>query len=289
MKIQIKVWVAAVATAVAANTICALAPPGAVTRRAAVGWLTSVCFAGTCVGGPQLVNADVDTDAFMRSGMVSMPMGVSGQAGKGKPNTGVVLRDGSEINRDTKTGDVLAEILVKDAKSSSNMIPVVATFTSPWPLMTGNLFDVETRDSETGDAAFLAVSRSVDGSSLADLKDSFFSKALFSSNGRFSFYGQPTDIKVKTVAINGDYRVLDVSFATLSQSTQTEIPRKARVVATIPNGSSQAVMLVASASAIRWKKGSDKKVITATESFRATPAPQTGLKLRAKTDPSLDL
>lgn len=263
------------------GTISALAPQPVLPRRRALGWIAGSCVAGTCVGAPEIACADVNTDDFVRTGMVSQPMGVSGQAGKSKPTTGVVLRDGSEVNRDVKTGDVLAEILVKDA-SSGDMIPVVTTFTSPWTLMTGGLYDVETRDSETGDAAFLAVSPSVGGSSLADIKDAFFAKALFSQTGRFSFYGQPTDIRLKTTSVKGDYRVMDVSFSTLSQSTQTEIPRKARVVATIPTGSSQAVMLVASASAIRWKKGSDKKVFTATESFRATAAPQSGLKVRAR-------
>ena len=32
--------------------------------------------------------ADVDTEDFLKTGMVSMPMGVSGQAGKAKPRTG---------------------------------------------------------------------------------------------------------------------------------------------------------------------------------------------------------
>ena len=107
-------------------------------------------------------------------------------------------------------------------------------------------------------------------------------KSLFSSRGRFSFYGQPTDIKVKTSEVNGDYRIMDINFSTLSQSTQTEIPRKARVVATIPSGTSQAVMLVGSASALRWKKGSDKSVSSTVASFKATRAPETSLKIRAK-------
>jgi hypothetical protein len=128
----------------------------------------------------------------------------------------------------------------------------------------------------------MAVSGDVGGTSLNDLKDNFFVKTLFSPTGRFSFYGQPTDIKVKGSFTNGDYRVLDVSFSTLSQSTQTEIPRKARVVVTIPSGSSQAVMLVSSASALRWKKGADKQVLSTIDSFKAIPAPQTSLKIRPK-------
>jgi hypothetical protein len=128
----------------------------------------------------------------------------------------------------------------------------------------------------------MAVSPSVGGSILSDLKDSFFVNSLFSPTGRFSFYGQPTDIKVKSSVMKDDYRIFDVSFSTLSQSTQTEIPRKARVIATIPSGSSQVVMLVSSASAIRWKKGAEKHIVSTIESFKAIPAPQTSMKIRAQ-------
>jgi hypothetical protein len=54
------------------------------------------------------------------------------------------------------------------------------------------------------------------------------------------------------------------------------------VIVTVPEGTDQAVMLVASASANRWKKGSDKTLATVIDSFQAIPAPQTGLKVRAK-------
>ena len=73
--------------------------------------------------------ADIDTEDFLKTGMVAMPMGVSGQAGKAKPRTGVVLREGSEPSRDERSGNVLAEILVGKA---SDPTPVLATFSSPW-------------------------------------------------------------------------------------------------------------------------------------------------------------
>lgn len=47
--------------------------------------------------------------------------------------TGVVLLDGSEVSRDGRSGDVFAEILVK-GRGSDDLMPVVATFSSPWPL-----------------------------------------------------------------------------------------------------------------------------------------------------------
>merc|ERR1711990_147851 len=120
--------------------------------------------------------------------------------------------------------------------------------------------DVECRDGKSGDGAFLAVTTNVGGKSVSELGDSFFLDNLLAPTGRFSFYGQPTDVKVKKSITNGNYKIMDLSFATLSQSTQTEIPRKAQLVATIPPGSTQAVMLVGSASSSRWNKGSDKDV-----------------------------
>jgi hypothetical protein len=158
--------------------------------------------------------ADVDTENFLKTGMVSMPMGVSGQAGKAKPVTGVVLREGSDVRRDERAGGVLAEILVG---KSSNPIPVLAGFSSPWPLARGGLFDVECRDSGTGDGAFLAVASAGGIKGVADLPKSFFTDSLFSSTGRFSFYGSPTDIRVKKSDVDGSYRYLEIQFSSLSQ------------------------------------------------------------------------
>lgn len=227
--------------------------------------------------------ATTDVDDFLRTGGVAMPMGVSGQAGKSKPITGVLLSDGTEIIRDTKSGNVLAEILVSQKGGKGEKMAVVTSFQSPWKLAVGSVYDVECRDSKTGDGAFLAVTPSLSGASLADVKDQFIIKSLFGPRGRFSFYGQPTDIKVKKSTLSGDgsYKVLDVSFSTLSQATQTEVPRRSRIVATVPKGSDQLVMLVGSSSATRWSKGSDKTVGAAVDSFRATAAPESNFKLRA--------
>jgi hypothetical protein len=149
-------------------------------------------------------------------------------------------------------------------------------------LAKGTVFDVECRDSSTGDAAFLQVTGNVKGATLSDLNDTFFLNQLLSPTGRFSFYGPPTSVKLISSQQKDDYRILDISFSTISQATQTEIPRRARLAATIPAGASQAVMLIASSSAIRWKKGSSITIASVIESFRAIPAPQSGLRLRGK-------
>ena len=247
------------------------------TRRDVLTKATAAISAGL-LAHLQSANA-IDADEFLKTGQVAMPMGVSGQAGKAKPVTNIILREGSEVSRDDRTGSVLAEILLG---KSSDPTPVLATFTSPWPLAKGGVFDVECRDASTGDGAFLTVSKGKGGKKIDELPKSFFVDSLFSSTGRFSFYGSPTDIKVKKSETEGPYRLLEITFSNLSQSTNAEIPRNALVAATIPEGTDDVVMLVGSATATRWRKGSEKAVRDTVASFKATLAPTGGMKIRAK-------
>ena len=276
-----------------ADTSCA-----AISRRnilSSAGEAAMAAGAAILLGGAEQANADavaiqdtLNIDSFLRSGVdAGGPMGVSSQAGKSRPQTGVVLRDGSEILQDGRSGAVSAEILTG---TKANPTAVLVSFASPWKLETGPVFDVETRDGKTGNGAFLAVTKSTEGKALADLPSSFFLERLFDPTGRFSFYGPPTDVKVKKNEIVGDRRYIELSFSNLSQSTNAEIPRRALLVATIPSGSESAVTLVASANSGQWKKGADKQVREVVDSFRAVPAPKSSLKLRAKDRgaPSLD-
>ena len=99
--------------------------------------ITTTFFATTSVA--QAESSDgFNFDDFLKTGQVSMPMGVSGQAGKSKPETGIVFRDGSELNRDSKSGNVLTEILLN--VQSDDPTAIVTSFSSPWPLGTLNLF-----------------------------------------------------------------------------------------------------------------------------------------------------
>ena len=259
-----------------------LAEPAFASRRSALKWLGTAS-AGLAILQPALAETtpeSLDVENFIRTGVVANPMGVSGQAGKSRPETGVILREGSDVLRDSRTGDVLAEILLDTPDGKS---PYLASYSSPWPLAKGTVFDIECRDAKTGDGAFISVTTSTGGKSMSDLKDSFFVDQLFAPTGRFSFYGPPTDVKLQKSIREGDKMTMDLSFSTVSQATQTEIPRKARLVATIPAGSNQAVMLVASSSANRWKKSDVERGVTqAIDSFRAIPAPKTSLKTRGK-------
>ena len=115
------------------------------------------------------------------------------------------------------------------------------------------------------------------------IKELVFHRAALSPTGRFSFYGLPTDVKVQSSKMVGGEKVLDLSFSTVSQATQMEIPRCAHLAATIPEGSNQAVMLIASSSANHWKKKDTEQGISqAIDSFRAIPAPKSSLKARGK-------
>lgn len=224
----------------------------------------------------------LDIDNFLRTGQEAFPMGVSGQAGKSRPVTGVYLRDGSDVSRDARTGNVLAEIVLGE---KANLSAVLVSFQSPWSLAKGTVFDVECRDAKTGDGAFLAVTESIPSNKgLSDLPSSFFLDQLFSATGRFSFYGPPTDIKMrKSTMIGSDKRLIEFTFSNLSQSTQAEIPRSGMLIATVPESSSnQAVMLVGSANTNRWKsKGMDVAVRQTMDSFSAVTSKST-MKVRAK-------
>lgn len=227
--------------------------------------------------------ADIYEEDFLKTGRVAMPMGVSGQAGKSRPETGIVLRDGTEVSRDTKTGNVLAEVVLDNASTASeDPIAVLVTFTSPWSLAKGSLFDVECRNADTGDSAFLSLSNKANGKSVEELPTTFFTKSLFSPTGRFSFYGQPSDIKVKKSYMNGKNRIIELSFSILSQSTGAEIPRTGIIAATIPEGADEAVMLVASSTALRWSRVTEKDCRKTVESFNVSNSPKTGMKVRAK-------
>jgi len=252
-------------------------------RRSFFSTLTISTAAALSVSGLNSMPAfadGMDVNDFLKSGQVAMPMGVSGQAGKSKPRTGIIFRDGSEIARDAKTGDVLTEIVL--SANSPDPVGVLTSFTSPWPVAKGAVFDVECRDSKTGDAAFLSVTSKLKGKNIEDLKNSFFTEELFSPTGRFSFYGPPTDVKVSKSYMDGKNRVLEMGFSILSQSTGAEIPRKAIVVASVPEGTDEAVMLATSTTAIRWKKGVENDVRKVSESFKAVASPSTGMKVRAR-------
>mmetsp|Transcript_41268 Transcript_41268/g.86631 ORF Transcript_41268/g.86631 Transcript_41268/m.86631 type:complete len:320 (-) Transcript_41268:255-1214(-) len=241
---------------------------------------SSIFAASAPANAAAAIQDSLEINEFLRTGVDSGGnMGVSSQAGKSRPQTGVVFRDGADVLQ-SKGGEVSAEILVGTKAQPTS---VLVSFSAPYKLETGSVFDVECRDGKTGDGAFLAVTEAAKGKSVDELPSSFFLERLFDPTGRFSFYGPPTDVKVKkSTLLDNDRRMLEISFSNLSQSTNAEIPRNAVLVATIPKGTDNAVMLVASSNSGRWRKGADGTARGIVDSFRAIPAPKTSMKLRAK-------
>lgn len=164
----------------------------------------------------------------------------------------------------------------------SNLSAVLVSFRSPWSLAKGTVFDVECRDAKTGDGVFLSVTEHTSTNDIAKVPQSFFLEQLFAPTGRFSFYGAPTDLKVKKSEIIDGKRYIQFSFANLSQSTNAEIPRTAIMVASIPEGLDQAVMLVGSSTTSRWKKGAESDIKKTVDSFNASISPKSTMKVRAK-------
>lgn len=88
--------------------------------------------------GAAAVQDSMDVDSFLRSGQdIGGNMGVSSQAGKSRPETGVYLRDGSEVSRDPRSGNVLAEIILQ--KTDGSRMAALSSYSSPWPLGKFNL------------------------------------------------------------------------------------------------------------------------------------------------------
>lgn len=110
-------------------------------RRHVLGGFVSACGAGALVVGvapapawsAAAVQDSLDVDTFLRKGVdIGGTMGVSSQAGKSRPETGVYLRDGSEVSRNRKSGDVNAEIVVTG--KDGEYMAVFVRYSSPWQL-----------------------------------------------------------------------------------------------------------------------------------------------------------
>ena len=91
--ILLLVWVA--------TGICdGLAPNSDTSRRDVLKKFVRAAAVGSIAVSPAIAidtPEAMDVESFLRTGMVQMPMGVSGQAGKARPETGVVLRYGFSL------------------------------------------------------------------------------------------------------------------------------------------------------------------------------------------------
>ena len=187
-----------------------------------------------------------------------------GGLGKTKPETGVMIREGSAPIQN-KQGIVTAEII------GGTGSPILIRFQTPWPLL-ATTSGLEARDLQNSESAFVQV--------ISDIKEGTTGKALntaivdtvFSSKGKYGAYGEPVDIKIKRV--EGYQGLLTVTFTTYTPAMR-ESERKLYLKLEFVEGS--LVMLVTGTTFQRFK--SQEKVLRqVVDSFVAVAAPKSGLK-----------
>ncbi|KAL1522733.1 hypothetical protein AB1Y20_017707 [Prymnesium parvum] len=210
------------------------------------------------------------------TGQISQNLGAGTISGKSRPETGCILLDEVQATGNPKEPTITAELV-----TNGGVVATVA-FQAPWPIARGMYYDVEARSQE-GDSAFVHVRSLPDGKSLMSVPSSYLTSSVFSSYGRFGAYGAATDVKVLSDVTKKDTRFLEVAFSVLSQGG-AEGPRKAVIAAIQPEGSTDAVMLVSSASSLRWRKGAESQVRRAAESFRIVSARSSNIRRAASSD-----
>jgi len=199
------------------------------------------------------------------------------QTGKPRPETGCVLVEEVQSTGSAKSPTISAELVTNGG------VAATVVFDSPWPIARGMYYDVEARSSE-GDSAYVHVRTLPADKDIMAVPASYLTSSVFNAYGRWSTYGAPTDTKVLSDVTKGQTRFLEVAFSVLSQAG-SDSPRRGVIAAVQPQGSSDAVMLVSSATASRWKKsGADAAVRQVAESFRCVRTRSTSTARAASSD-----
>jgi len=206
-------------------------------------------------------------------------LGAGTMSSRSRPSTGVVLLEAVQEGGKKDAPTVSAELVLDGG------VVATAVFDSEpgYPLIRGMFYDVEVRSKATDGAAFLQVTPLPGGKTIADVSDSFFTKAVFSTEGRYGAYGAPTDIKVVAPSTKGSgKRLLEITFSALSPNG-AEVPRKALVAAVQPEGAEDAVMFVAGSTSSNWKSASPSLRKMA-DSYRIVRTRPTNIPRKAKAD-----
>ena len=246
--------------------------------RSAVGsalWLPLATHAGGVPEG--MKTSESYTNLQQISPETTGTLGAGTMSSRSRPSTGVVLLEEVQEAGKKDAPSVSADLVCDGG------VVATATFDSEegYPLIRGMFYDVEVR-SKAADGAFLQVAPLPSGQSMADVSDKFFTKAVFSTEGRFGAYGAPTDIKVIKSESSGAKRLLEISFSALSPG-QTEVPRRALVAALQPEGAGDVVMLVGGSTASQWKK-SEPAMRKMASSYRIARTRPTNILRKAKSD-----
>jgi hypothetical protein len=186
-------------------------------------------------------------------------------SGKSRPELGVILLD--EVTSTDKT--LSAEIVLHGKPDDSANIIATAAFEAPWPAARGLYYDVEAKSQKDGDkgSAFLQVIALPSGETVETASKKLFTKRVLAIDGRFGAYGEPTDVKITADSTATSQRSIDFGFTTQAPGG-SELAWKATMRAVQPPGSTDALVIVSSAPAARWKSGGEALARAATASFR---------------------
>jgi len=202
-------------------------------------------------------------------------LGAGTMSSRSRPSTGVVLLEEVQESGKAASPTITAELVLDGG------VAATATFDAQYPLNRGMFYDVEVRNLG-GEGAFLQVASLPEGKAMGDVNTNFFTKAVFSTEGRFGAYGAPTDIRVVSKTEKGKMRLFDITFAALSPGGN-EVPRHALVAALQPEGSSDVVMLVGGSTVGQWKKA-ETNLRSMADTFRIARVRPTSIKRKAKND-----
>lgn len=204
-------------------------------------------------------------------------LGAGTMSSRSRPSTGVVLLEDVQEAGKKDAPTVTADLVL----DGGVLATAVFDAASGYPLVRGMFYDVEVK-GKAGDSAFLQVAALPGGKSMADMKDSFFTKSVFATEGRFGAYGAATDIKVLSSDKGSSLRIFDVAFSALSPGA-LEVPRRALVAAIQPEGSTDVVMLVGSSTSGQWKK-CEPAMKKMASSLRVVRTRATSIPRKAKND-----
>jgi len=262
------------------SAVSSASPPRACVRRAALVGFSSITLGSltpraAISGVPEgMKTSESYSNLQQISPETTGTLGAGTISSRSRPNTGVVLLEEVQEAGKKSAPFVSAELVLDGG------VAATATFNAEYPLNRGMFYDVEVRN-QAGDGAFLQVMPLPEGKSMAEVEDRFFTKAIFSTEGRFGAYGSPTDVKV-VASERGSVRLLEIAFSALSPGQQ-EVPRRALVAATQPAGATDVVMLVGGSTGSRWKE-SQPLLRKMASSFRITRVRPTSIKRKSKND-----
>merc|ERR1711920_227464 len=177
------------------SAVSSASPPRACVRRAALVGFSSITLGSltprsAISGVPEGMKTSESYSTLQQiSPETTGTLGAGTISSRSRPITGVVLLEEVQEAGKKSAPFVSAELVLDGG------VAATVTFSAEYPLNRGMFYDVEVRN-QAGDGAFVQVVSLPDGKSITEMNDKFFTKAVFSTEGRFGAYGAPTDIKI---------------------------------------------------------------------------------------------